>query len=95
MIQKKFKVNTNYLIREVAGEYLLVAIDQAEHSQNQLMMLNETGSFIWENLQEELTMEELVDRARKEFNDADGLIEEHICEFVMALVNYGLIYERS
>lgn len=76
-------------------QYLLVAVGSTEVMQNKLMTLNETGRFIWDNLQDFLTLEELTDRAKKQFIDKDGTLEQEICDFVKVLVKLGLIEERS
>ena len=59
------------------------------------MTLNETGRFIWDNLQDFLTIEELTVRAKKQFIDKNDVLEEEICNFVRTLVKIGLIEERS
>ena len=53
----EYRTNPNYLIRKVTDQYLLVAVGSTEVMQNKLMTLNETGCFIWDNLQDFLTIE--------------------------------------
>ena len=64
---------------------LLVATDNEAFSGNKLMMLNETGRFIWENLQNFSSLEELIDKAKKEFSDDNGLLRQEMLEFVTSL----------
>lgn len=94
-MEKKYRANPAYLIRKVADEYLLVATDNEAFSGNKLMMLNETGRFIWENLQNFSSLEELIDKAKKEFSDDNGLLRQEMLEFVTSLIQIGLIEERS
>ncbi len=91
----EYRTNPNYLIRKVTDQYLLVAVGSTEVMQNKLMTLNETGCFIWDNLQDFLTIEELIARAKKQFIDKNGALEQEICSFVKSLVKLGLIEERS
>lgn len=91
----EYRTNPNYLIRKVTDQYLLVAVGSTEVMQNKLMTLNETGRFIWDNLQDFLTIEELTVRAKKQFIDKNDVLEEEICNFVRTLVKIGLIEERS
>lgn len=91
----EYRTNPNYLIRKVTDQYLLVAVGSTEVMQNKLMTLNETGRFIWDNLQDFLTIEELTARAKKQFIDKNDVLEEEICNFVRTLVKIGLIEERS
>lgn len=91
----EYRTNPNYLIRKVTDQYLLVAVGSTEVMQNKLMTLNETGRFVWDNLQDFITIEELTARARKQFIDKNGVLEEEIYKFVSSLVKIGLIEERS
>ena len=91
----EYRTNPNYLIRKVTDQYLLVAVGSTEVMQNKLMTLNETGRFIWDNLQDFLTIEELTVLAKKQFIDKNDVLEEEICNFVRTLVKIGLIEERS
>lgn len=94
-IIKEYQANSSYVIRKVADEYLLVATDEKIYAENKLMMLNDTGRFIMENLKDYLTLDELINRARKEFSDENGLLVQEITEFVLSLTRMGLIKERS
>ena len=91
----EYRANPNYLIRKVTDQYLLVAVGSSEVMQNKLMTLNETGRFIWDNLQDFLTIEELAARANKQFIDKNGTLKQEIYSFVKSLVKLGLLDERS
>lgn len=91
----EYSANPNYVIRKVTDQYLLVAVGDTEVMQNKLMTLNETGRFIWDNLQDFLTIEELTARAKEQFIDKNGALEQEIYSFVKTLVKIGLIEERS
>lgn len=93
--EKRYRANPDYIVRQIAGEYLLVEVSENGASQNKMMMFNETGNFIWEELQEALTIEELVDRASTAFQIADQNILEQITEFVLDLIEHGLIIEEE
>lgn len=82
-------------MREVAGEYILVPISKTAFSGNSMMMLNETSSFIWNNLQEFSTLDSLIDRAKREFEDPDNVLEQQIYAFITSMVELGLIEERG
>ena len=85
----EYRTNPNYLIRKVTDQYLLVAVGSTEVMQNKLMTLNETGRFIWDNLQDFLTIEELTVRAKKQFIDKNDVLEEEL-KVILDLSGYAL-----
>ena len=44
------KRNTNFILREIAGENILVATGKAAQVFNGMITLNEVASFIWSNI---------------------------------------------
>ncbi len=91
--KKEFKVNPEYIVRTVANEYLLVSTGAS--ADNKLMMLNETGYFVWKNLQEYTSLDVLISRAKNEFSGTDEIIAQQIGEFVQSLVEMGILKERE
>ena len=51
------KVNGEYVLREIAGEYILVPIGNTAMEMNGMITLNEVGVFIWNKMQDECTCE--------------------------------------
>ena len=49
---RRFKANSDFLLREVAGEAVLVPIGEAGVFENSVISLNETCSFLWKFFQE-------------------------------------------
>lgn len=91
--ESEYKTNPNFLMRKVANEYLLVAVGDTEFSSSTIMILNETGSFIWNHLQKFSTLTELIQKAKSEFEDIDGVLEQQISEFITSMIKLGLIEE--
>ena len=46
------KRNTNFILREIAGENILVATGEAAQIFNGMITLNEVASFIWKNVKQ-------------------------------------------
>ena len=55
------KVKQGFVIRKVAGKYVVVATGQASREFHGMVKLNETGKTIWEGLADGKTVEEIVD----------------------------------
>lgn len=91
---RRFKANPNFLLREVAGESVLVPVGEAGIFENSMISLNETCSFLWKLFQEPRSVEEIIAEARKEYSDPDGEMEQGIIDFVNEYLRYGLLKEE-
>ncbi len=53
------KIKEGFVLREICGEYVVVAVGRQTLDFEGLITLNETGAFLWKHLQEECAVEEL------------------------------------
>ena len=56
-----------YLMREIAGETILIPSGSAAMKFNGLVTVNELGGFIWNVLAEDVTIEQIVNRITAEY----------------------------
>lgn len=63
----KYQANPDYILREVAGESILVPTGKELINFNGLATMNETGVFLWRLLEEKRTIEEIIECFQKEF----------------------------
>lgn len=54
------KIKEGYLLREVANNYVVVPTGKAALDFSGMISLNETGAFLWKELLEEKTEEQLL-----------------------------------
>lgn len=54
------KVDKEFVLREIAGDYVIIPIGRTVLSFNGLITVNEIGAFLWNLLQEDVTKEDLV-----------------------------------
>ena len=62
-----YYANPNFILREIAGEYILVPTGKELEHFNGLASLNETGKFLLEFLKEKRTLEEILKCSQTEF----------------------------
>ena len=62
------KVSEEFIMREIAGEHILVPVGDAAAKFNGLITMNEVGKYIVEQLAEEHTVQELVDKITAEYD---------------------------
>ena len=76
------KLKREFVTREVAGEYLLVPVGRAVLDMNGMMILNETGAFLWEKLPEAADETALTDALLAEFEVDRPTAEADVSAFL-------------
>lgn len=66
-IQTLNSLKTKFVTREVGNELILVPLSGNVAQMNELFTLNETGKFIWENSDEQTSVEDIVNLMTDEF----------------------------
>ena len=61
------KLNQEFVLREVAGEYIVIPLTGLGDRFNGLITLNETGAFIWKQIEQEKEQDEIVDALLEEY----------------------------
>ena len=84
-------MSKKYLLREVAGEYLLVPIGESSVQFNSLVTMNETGAFIWKKLDEGMDSKQIAEALTKEYNVSAQQAENDIIEFIDYLKKKAVI----
>lgn len=89
-----YQASPDYISRTIAGETVLIALNDPQAGNN-LMMLNETGAFLWEQLREPKSTGDLLRAAQDTFDAPVDVIRTETENFIKSLVKLGLIIERS
>ncbi|MBA3900200.1 MAG: PqqD family protein [Bacteroidetes bacterium] len=82
----------NFASRQVGEELILVPLKDNVAEMNEMFTLNEVGCFIWENMDENKTMEDIENAIRLEFDGEDQEIQAGLAEFLEKLSGYILKY---
>ena len=85
------RIKSDFVLREIAGEYLIVTIVKSQEDFNGLIMVDEIGKFLWDNMQDEFEIETLVDRLTEEYDVKREEAVSDVTEFVGALKKKGII----
>ncbi|MBQ2833310.1 MAG: PqqD family protein [Clostridia bacterium] len=88
---KHYQASKDYILREIADESML--IPSGDLPGNKLIMLNDSGAFLWKALQTPKTMEDVINMARESYEDPDGMLEAHIQDFLKEKMSTGHIWE--
>jgi hypothetical protein len=67
-LQKLHNLKTKFVARQVGNELILVPLSSNVAQMNELFTMNETARFIWENINENNTFEDLENLMTDEFD---------------------------
>lgn len=87
------KIDKSFILREIAGDYVIVPTGDTALQFNGLITVNEVGAFLWEKLQEEITEQELVEAVLAEYEVDAETARKDVSEFLDYLVQ-GAILEK-
>ena len=85
------RINKEFVLREIAGEYIIIPTGSTVLEFNGLITVNEVGVTIWKMLQEEVTLEQLVQGVLAEYDVEEKVAREDIEEFLGTLVEGGIL----
>ncbi len=90
----KYQAKDGFVSREIAGELLLVPVGARVQDLNGMIYLNETSQFIWESLSNPVTIDEIVNKIKAEFNIHDDDVYQDVKDFIDQALENGLIEEK-
>ena len=61
------KIKKGFMLREVAGNFVVVAVGEASKKFNGVINLNESGAFLWKKLADGIEKEKLIDALLEEY----------------------------
>lgn len=61
------KTNSEYILREIAGETVLIPTGSASQKLNGMIRLTETAAFIWKQVDTARDLSEIIRRIQEEF----------------------------
>lgn len=79
------KISEDYIIREIAGEYVVVPTGQAAVRFNGLITINEVGAFLWRKLQAGADEAQLLQAVLEEYDVEEAAAKADIAKFLQVL----------
>lgn len=87
-------VKEGFVIREVAGQILVIATGEASKDFHGMVKLNETGKDIWLGLQEGLPVDEIAARIETKYNVESAVALRDVEEFVANMREMGFLADE-
>lgn len=86
------RLNPKYIMREVAGETLLISLEDIS-APKRLLCLNELGVNIYSLLRAGKDEEQIVTDLLAEYEVEESCLRADVCEFLQRLLQFGVLME--
>lgn len=85
------KIKNGFMLREIAGTWIVVPIGQRVVEFNGLMTLSEAGAILWRKLEAGATMDELAAAILEDYDVDEKTARDDVQEFVAGVEDKGLL----
>jgi hypothetical protein len=87
------RIKSGFIIREIAGSPVIIPIGERVIDYKGMMLPNETGAFLWRELQNETTFERLLQSMLDAYDVEEATASADIEEFLNELRSVGALEE--
>ena len=91
--KKKYRISSDFILREIAGEYTIIPTGGDNVFSNAVMAPNETAVFLWEAFQQPSTIQDVVVEAMQKYDATEEQIYNSISNFVKQSLEYKVLEE--
>ena len=91
--KKKYRINPDFILREIAGEYTIIPTGGDNVFSNAVMAPNETAVFLWEAFQQPSTIQVVVVEAMQKYDATEEQIYNSISNFVKQSLEFKVLEE--
>lgn len=85
------KIKSGFVLREIADQYMAVAVGERAREMRDMLGMNETAAFLWKLMQEECSEDKLVQKLLDEYEIEEADAKQTIQEFCELLHTEGVL----
>lgn len=85
------KIKNGFMLRQVAGSYIVIGIGAEAVDFNGMVSINETGAFLWKILEKGADKEDLLAALMQEYDVDEESAKKDITEFLQKLYDGKLL----
>ena len=89
------RIEKEFILREIAGDYVIVPTGKTALEFNGLITVNELGAFIWKKMQQDISEDNLVSAILDEYEDKEETARNDVKEFLGKLEEYNILKEQN
>lgn len=90
---KRYRIRSGYILREIAGEYAIIPVDEESLITNAVMAPNDTAVFLWKAFLYPSTIEDVVKKGMQEYDATEETIRNATYRFVEETLRYRILEE--
>ena len=87
------KVKKDFMLREVAGYYVVVPVGDGSLNFNGVINLNGSGAFLWKTMENDTTEAQMVAALLNEYDVDEERAKADVAAFIAKMKDAGLIEE--
>jgi hypothetical protein len=84
------KIKSGFMIREIAGQWIVVPLGSMVVEFNNIMTLSESGAFLWHMLEQGATEDDMVSALLKEYDASEALVKSDVHAFIESIASKQL-----
>ena len=88
------KIKDGFVLRKIANQYMAVPVGARAKELHGMIGLNETAAFLWEQLKEDRTVDELAELLYNEYEISEGKALETVKNFGVLLTKEGVLADE-
>ena len=89
------KIKEGFILRKIDNTGIVVPVDEAVHNFDGMVILNETGIFLWEILSNDVKKSDLVSSLTAEYSVDAETAERDVDAFFLKVQGAGLLAEQT
>lgn len=86
-------IKSDYMLKNVGNEYMIIPTSNTNVNFSKIFNINETSAFIFKNLQEERSKEEILELMSVEYDAPKEVLSADIDEFIKELKKRGIYHD--
>lgn len=83
--------NKKFIMRKLSDKFVLVPIGTEALDFNGVITLNETAAFLWEQTEDEFSLESLIEKVRKKYDVDEATAKQAVDIFIKQLAEVGCL----
>ncbi len=85
------KIKEGFVLKEIAGQYVVIALGAASRVFNGIIKLNESGKFIWELMTDDIEKDAIVNALLDEYDVTREIAEKDVDKFIDELKGANIL----
>lgn len=85
------KIVEGFVLKNIADTFVVVPLGTNTVSFRSIISLNESGAFLWSQLEKDITEEQLLEAMLKEYDIDEATAKADITDFISRLNEAGLL----